>query len=266
MSDLHAQREPDHLVHSCFDAEGVIEVVDHAETRALYFGTTARQSAISLQAPERLVLPYTRYMLSALLFCPEPTRVLALGMGGAVLPQFLTRTFPGCHVDIVERRAMVVKVAREYFDLVPSSILRTHVVDAGRFLRTWRGDPFDLILVDLHNSDGTAPVVLEPDFFPACARLLGRRGVVSTNIWTQSASTTALVEAHRATFGQGHLVLPVRDRGNVILLGLPVPASFYAPAILETRARELEARLAIGLPDIMRELSRSGRRAAGESV
>jgi spermidine synthase len=267
MADSHAQHDAEHLVHSCVDGDRVVEVVDDAETRSLYFGTTARQSAISLHAPDRLVLPYTRYMLSALLFCREPTRVLALGMGGAVLPQFLTRTFPGCEVDIVERRATVVKVARDYFHLVPSPILRTHVMDAGQFVRTWGGRPFDLVLVDLHDPDGMAPVVHEPDFFPACARLLARRGVASTNIWTQSGSTTsALVEAHRATFGEGHVVLPVRDRGNVILLGLPFPASSSAHAALEARARELEARLAIGLPSSLRDLSKRGRRAARESI
>jgi spermidine synthase len=204
-------------------------------------------------------------MLSALLFCREPTRVLALGMGGAVLPQFLTRAFPGCQVDIVERRAKVVEVAQNHFHLVRSSVLRTHVMDAGRFVRTWRGRPFDLILVDLHDPDGTAPVLLEPDFFPACARLRGRRGVVSTNIWTEPVSTTTtLVRAHRTTFGEGHAVLPVRDRGNVILLGLPFPASSYARAALEARARELEGRLAIEFPEILRELWTSGRRAASD--
>jgi spermidine synthase len=267
MSDSSAQRESRHLVHSCVDGEGVIEVVDDAETRSLYFGTTARQSAISRHAPDRLVLPYTRYMLSALLFCREPTRVLALGMGGAVLPQFLTHIFPGCQVDIVERRAKVVEVAHDHFQLVPSSVVRTHVMDAGRFVRTWRGRPFDLILVDLHDPDGTAPVLHEPDFFPECARLRGRRGVVATNIWTEPVSTaTALVGAHRTTFGEGHVVLPVRDRGNVILLGLPFPAPSYARAALETRARELEGRLAIELPEILRELWTSGRRAAREST
>lgn len=267
MSDSDAQPEAEHLVHSCVDGEGVIEVVDDGETRSLYFGTSARQSATSRHAPDRLVLPYTRYMLSALLFCQEPTRVLALGMGGAVLPQFLARTFPGCEVDIVERRATVVQVARDYFDLVPSSTLRIHVMDASRFVRTWRGHPFDLVLVDLHDPDGTAPVVHEPGFFPACARLLGRRGVMSTNIWTRPvSSTTALVKAHRATFGDGHVALPVRDRGNLILLGLPSPASSYAHALLETRARELEARLAIELPAILRELSTSARRAAREPI
>ena len=262
MPDSHADREANHLVHSCIDEEGVIEVVDDAETRSLYFGTAARQSAISRHAADRLVLPYTRYMLSALLFCREPARVLVLGMGGGVLPQFLIRAFPGCLVDVVERRAKVVEVAREYFHLAPSPVLRTHVMDAGRFLQTWRGRPFDLALVDLHGPDGTAPVVREPDFFPACARLLGRRGVLSTNIWTGCATTAAaVVRAHRETFGDGHAALPVRDRGNLILLGLPFPPASYARAALATRARELEGRLGIELLELLRELRAGGRRA-----
>ncbi len=266
MSDSHASWGGAHLVHSCVDGDGLIEVVDDAETRSLYFGTTARQSSISRHAPDRLVLPYTRYMLGALLFCRDPTRVLALGMGGAVLPHFLIRAFAGCEVDVVERRAKVVEVARDYFQLVASAALRTHLMDAGRFVRTWHGRPFDLILVDLHDPDGTAPVVHEPGFFPACARLLGRRGILSTNIWTSCASTsTALVEAHRATFGDGHVVLPVRDRGNVILLGLPFPVPSYARAALEIRAQELEGRLAIGLPEILRELESAARRAARQA-
>src|SRR5262245_51648370 len=165
MADSQARREADGLVHRSVDEEGVIEVVDDAETRSLYFGTSARQSSMSRREPDHLVLPYTRYMLSALLFCREPGRVLALGMGGASLPRFLIRAFPSCQVDVVERRAKVVEVARNYFQLPPSPPLRTHVMDAARFVRRWRGRPFDLILVDLHGRDGIAPVVREPGFF-----------------------------------------------------------------------------------------------------
>ena len=261
MADALAPGNADGLVHTCVDEEGVIEVVDDAETRSLYFGTSARQSAMSRRAPDDLVLPYTRYMLSALLFGPEPGRVLVLGLGGGSLPRFLIHAFPSCQVDVVERRAKVVEVAQSYFQLPSSPSLRTHLMDAARFVRGWRGRPFDLILVDLHGRDGTAPVVHEPDFFPVCAGLVGRRGVVSTNIWSSSASASdAIVSAHRATFGDGHLVLPVRDRGNVILIGLPFPA-FHASARLEARARELEARLGIELSEFLVALSRGNRRA-----
>jgi spermidine synthase len=262
MGDAQARVKAEGLVHTCVDGEGIIEVVDDAETRSLYFGTPAAQSAMSRREPAGLVLPYTRYMLSALLFCREPGRVLVLGMGGASLPRFLLHAFPSCQVDVVERRAKVVDVARNYFQLPPSPLLRTHVMDAARFMRGWRGRPFDMVLVDLHGPDGTAPVVHEPGFFPAFARLLGRRGVLATNIWSGSPSASdTIVSAHRTTFGEGHLVLPVRDRGNVILLGLPFPALSYARARLEARAQELEGRLGIELSGFLVALARGNRRA-----
>jgi spermidine synthase len=262
MVDGHARGNADGLVHTSVDGEGVIEVVDEAETRSLYFGTLAAQSAMSRREPDVLVLPYTRYMLSALLFGREPGRVLVLGMGGASLPRFFLHAFPDCQVDVVERRPKVVEVARTYFQLPSSPLLRIHVMDAARFVRGWRGRPFDLVLVDLHGRDGTAPVVHEPGFFSACAELLGRRGVLASNIWTSSVSDSeTLVSAHRETFGEGHLTLPVRDRGNVILLGLPFPASSYARAALEARARELEGRLGVELSEFLGTLLRGHRRA-----
>lgn len=261
MADVHALGNADGLVHTCVDREGIIEVVDGAETRSLYFGTPAAQSAMSRREPDVLVLPYTRYMLSALLFCREPGRVLVLGMGGGSLPRFFMRAFPDCQVEVVERRAKVVEVARNYFQLPSSPFLRIHVMDAARFVGEWHGRPFDLILVDLHGPDGTAPVVHEHGFFPAVGRLLGRRGVVATNIWTSSVSASdAIVSAHRATFGEGHLTLPVRDRGNVVLLGLPFPTLSYARGGLEARARELEGRLGIELSEFLGALSRGSRR------
>jgi len=258
--DPRTPQEEDRLVHSCFDEEGLIEVVDEREIRTLYFGTNARQSAMARHAPDRLVLPYTRYMLTGLLFCREPRRALVLGMGGASLPRFLVHAFPDCQVDVVERRAKILEVARDHFQLPSSPTLRIHLMDAGRFLREWRGQRFDLILVDLHDQKGTAPVVREAGFFSACARLLRRGGVLSTNIWTGSAqAANATVNVHRATFGTGHLVLPVPERGNVILLGLPFPAPSYARPRLELRARELQARLGIELTRYLFELSGTGR-------
>ena len=116
------------LVFSCHDEEGVIEVVDDLDTRALYFGTSARQSAMSREAPHRLVLSYTRSMLSGLLFTRKPRSALVLGLGGGSLPRFLMHVFPTCRIDVVERRAKVVQVAHDYFHLARSPRLRTHRV------------------------------------------------------------------------------------------------------------------------------------------
>src|SRR4030095_6741636 len=108
------------LVFSCHDEEGVIEVVDDFDTRALYFGTSARQSAMSREEPHRLVLSYPRSMLSALLFTREPRSALVLGLGGGSLPRFLMHVFPTCRIDVVERRGQVGDVAHDHFSTARS--------------------------------------------------------------------------------------------------------------------------------------------------
>src|ERR1700675_2161910 len=198
------------LVFSCHDEEGVIEVVDDFDTRALYFGTSARQSAMSREEPHRLVLSYTRSMLSGLLFTREPRSALVLGLGGGSLPRFLMRVFPTCRIDVVERRAKVVQVAHDYFHLARSPRLRTHVCDAGMFLREDSGRTYDLVLVDLHDRNGTAPVVTEPGFLASCARRLTARGVFAINVWTDPSERVprSILRDHQATFEDRHLVLP----------------------------------------------------------
>jgi spermidine synthase len=247
------------LVFSCHDEEGVIEVVDDSDTRALYFGTSARQSAMSREEPHRLVLSYTRSMLSGLLFTREPRSALVLGLGGGSLPRFLMHVFPTCRIDVVERRAQVVQVAHDYFHLARSPRLRIHVCDAGVFLREDSGRTYDLVLVDLHDRNGTAPVVTEPGFLASCARRLAARGVFAINVWTDPSESVppSILRDHRATFEDRHLVLPVTGKWNCILLGLPFAVASYTRRHLDARSTDLQARLGIELPQLLADLARA---------
>ena len=247
------------LVFSCHDEEGVIEVVDDLDARTLYFGTAARQSAMLREEPHRLVLSYTRAMLSCLLFTRDPRSALVLGLGGGSLPRFLMHAFPMCRMDVVERRAAVVQVAHDYFQLARSPRLRTHVCDAEVFLRENPGRTYDLVLVDLHDPKGTAPLVTEAGFFASCARRLAPRGVLATNLWTDFSASVPppLLRDHRAAFGDRQLVLPVTGRGNCILLGLSFEAASYPRKRLAAKAIDLEARLGIDFPQLLIDLARA---------
>ena len=247
------------LVFSCHDEEGVIEVVDDFDTRALYFGTSARQSAMSREEPHRLVLSYTRSMLSGLLFTREPQSALVLGLGGGSLPRFLMHAFPTCRIDVVERRAKVVQVAHDYFHLARSPRLRTHVCDAEVFLREDSGRTYDLVLVDLHDRKGPAPLVTEAGFFASCARRLAARGVLATNLWIDPSGSVppSMLRDHRAAFENRHLVLPVTGKGNCILLGLSFTVASYTRQHLDARSIELQVRLGIEFPRLLADLARA---------
>ncbi len=247
------------LVFSCHDEEGVIEVVDDFDARALYFGTSARQSAMSREEPHRLVLSYTRAMLSSLLFTREPRSALVLGLGGGSLPRFLMHVVPTCRIDVVERRARVVQVAHDYFHLVRSSRLRTHVCDAEEFLRENSGRTYDLVLVDLHDQKGPAPLVTKAGFVASCAHRLAARGVLATNLWTDLSERVppSILRDHRAVFDDRHLVLPVTGKGNCILLGLPFPVASYTRRHLDAKSMELQVRLGIEFPQLLAGLARA---------
>ena len=247
------------LVFSCHDEEGVIEVVDDRDARALYFGTSARQSAMSREEPHRLVLPYTRAMLSSLLFAREPRSALVLGLGGGSLPRFLMHVFPTCRIDVVERRAKVVHVAHNYFQLARSPRLRTHVCDAEVFLREDSGRTYDLVLVDLHDRTGPAPLVTEAGFAASCACRLAARGVLAVNLWADPSESVppSILRDHRATFEDRHLVLPVTGTGNCILLGLSFTVASYARQHLDAKSIELQVCLGIEFPQLLADLARA---------
>ena len=262
MSDAVTPMNENRLVFSCQDDEGVIEVVDDVDARALYFGTPARQSAMSREEPHRLVLSYTRCMLSGLLFTRDPRSALVLGLGGGSLPRFLMHVFPTCRIDVVERRPKVVQVAHDHFHLARSPRLRLHVCDAEVFLREDPGRTYDLVLVDLHDPKGTAPLVSEAGFVASCARRLAARGVLATNLWTGPSQgiPPSVLRDHRATFEQRHLVLPVTGKGNCILFGLPFAVASYARPHLDAKAIDLQVRLGIEFPQLLADLGRANRR------
>jgi len=59
-----------------------IEIVEEGGVRVLQIGGNAIQSAMRLDAPDRIELDYVRAMMVFLLFRPGPREVLMVGLGG----------------------------------------------------------------------------------------------------------------------------------------------------------------------------------------
>ena len=242
------------------DEHGPIDVVEEEDGRllSLQFGSTARQSTMIVDRPDELTLEYTRCLMSALVL-PEapPRRALMLGLGGGSLVKFLLRHLPACRVEVVELRPPIVEVARRYFALPRAhDRLRIHIADGRRFLLDHTGDPFDLVLLDLHTAQGMAPVVHEEDFLPACRRATADGGVFSANLWYgfDKALERRVQELLEASFARV-LGLPVPGRSNHIAHGLPdgrVPAA----RSMERRAQAWQKAAGLPMPGLTRLLIR----------
>lgn len=243
------------LIYTCRDAEGVIEVVDEPTARSLHFGTRARQTTMFLHDPQALALNYTQCLMSALLFTGPPGAALILGLGGGALARFLLHFFPQCQVAAVEKRALVIDVARAFFHLPEDPRLQLYLTDAAAFLRG-PAAAHDLVLVDLHDPEGMAPLVSRPDFFAQCRQQLGPGGVLAINLWAGSREDDLkrIMRHLRLEFDHRVLYLPVAGKRNCVALGLSLPPPPLP--LLQERAAQLQAALGIDFARLLAELVR----------
>lgn len=228
------------LIHCDRDEWGLMEVVEDATTRTLHFGTSARQSTMSLAQPNSLVLTYTRAMATSLLFCPRPKSALLLGLGGGSLAKFLRHHYIDCIVDAVELRPKVAAIAQDYFHLPRERQLRVHICDAVEYVRHSDRRSYDLVLVDAYLSDGISAGVSHADFYAACRERLSRKGVLVLNLWgsDRKGLRTAVTGANGA--GEAPVLkLPAEGTTNVILMTFAAPPSRDVWHTLRDGARAL---------------------------
>lgn len=250
------------VIFHCSGDDGVIEITQERDQRSLYLGTGAKQSSMDLSQPHRLTLSYTRAMMGCLLFHPAPRQVLLIGLGGGSLARFFLHHFRDCSIDAVELRADVVKLAHAYFALPAQSNLEIFTTEASRFLNQGLGrfEHYDLILVDAFNHDGVAHSVKTFEFIQSCRERLSPRGIFTINLWDHPAEeirhTGALIQQ---LFENNTLLLPVIDKGNLIIHAARDKRTLQLSASCKLTARRLETELEIDLSGLLRQLKRANR-------
>jgi spermidine synthase len=248
------------VIYQNHDDEGVLEVVEEKAVRSLHFGSSSRQSSISLYDPESLQLPYTRAMTSWLLFKETVEDALIIGLGGGSLARHLLYHFPECRVKAVEYRASVVKVARSHFGLPLDSRLKVIVDDGGSYVRqqaqTGAGQ-YGLILVDAFDSEGMAESIASIAFFDACKILLKPDGLLVINLWGSEAKLYgSCLHWLEQVFNEKVLILPVRNRGNMIAVAFNQSIPQLDMKALKIRANTLEQQYQIEFPKFLKDFNK----------
>ncbi len=249
------------VIHRNISDDGIVEISQDRQIRSLYFGNDAKQSSMDLNQPERLVLSYTRAMMSCLLFHPAPKKILLIGLGGGSIAKFLLHHFPDCHIDAVEIRNDVVKLAHGYFALPEHPNLQIFITDAFQLLTNNEGryKHYDLILVDAFNHDGVSDSVKTLEFFSLCHQRMTHSAILSINLWdshTEQCASTINVIEH--TFQQNVLSLPVIDKGNLIMLAAR-EKNVLQLSSSRLEADHLEQTLGLEYSSMYRQLRRANR-------
>lgn len=175
----------------------------NSQTRSLSFDSDLLQSSMRLDAPDELLLEYTRAMMGFLLFLPNPVSILMIGLGGGSLPKYCHRHLPHTRVTVVEIEQDVIDLRQE-FDL-PDDDERLQVIcaDGGRFV-SLAPERYDVILVDGFNAEGQAPELCTPAFYRHCGRALAPQGLLVANLHAKQPALATLLlrlgKAFDATF------------------------------------------------------------------
>jgi len=248
------------VIYQNHDDEGILEIVEQNGIRSLHFGSHSRQSSLSLKDPEGLQLPYTRAMTSWLLFKETVNNALIIGLGGGSLARHLLYHFPECRLRAVEYRASVVKIARSHFGLSLDSRLKVIVDDGGSYVRqhaqTSAGQ-YGLILVDAFDSEGLAESIASIAFFDACKILLEPNGILVINLWgTEKKVSGSCLQWLEQVFNEKVLILPVRNRGNLIAVAFNQGVPRFDMKALKARAIELEQQYQIEFPKFLKDFNK----------
>lgn len=125
-------------------------------TREMVTGPQGRQSAMFLDDPVELALPYTRFYRLHEYYRPQVKRMLILGGGGYSFPKYVLAHSPDIDIDVVEIDPGITQLARRHFALSDHPRLRLIEADARTFLRTVQ-QPYDVILCDVFNAHYSIP-------------------------------------------------------------------------------------------------------------
>ena len=164
-----------------------IYVIQNGAHRELWFkgnGEYYLQSRMDTQGQNPLALVYSRMIMASLLFCPEPRRMLMVGLGGAALSNCLGAWFPNLQIDIVEVDGKVIEVSKKYFSLRESRHCKVFEEDGRVFIQNRKEqEPYDWVILDAFKS-GSIPYHLKTEeFYKEIRAVLSPGGVVGSNLY-----------------------------------------------------------------------------------
>lgn len=246
------------IVFSGKDAYNPVEVIDSSGIRSLYFGTQGCQSEMSLKNPYALLSDYAQVMFLSLLFQPSPRSLLMLGLGGGSLPKIIWKSLPRCQIDVVERSPLVADVCFRYFDFPKSPRLQIKLMDALDFLSTSERK-YDLLFIDLFDSDGVPECLGQSSFFTLCRnQLKNKKSILVWNFLRGSSEvqTGRFLSKVAASFDGNIILLPTKNGRNYILLAFPNSVEFPTPWEMMQRITKLESKIDFPFLQVWNEIEK----------
>jgi len=248
------------LAEATNDGTPVVLETEHA--LSLHFDVHATQSLMSRRDPNKLVLGYTRTMMSFLLLQPAPARVSMIGLGGGSLAKYCYQHLPNTKVVAIEIDPAVIAL-RDAFQIPPDDDrLEVICADGAEYVKGQDARP-DVILVDGFLAHGMSAQLGTAAFYAACHTRLADDGVLVANFLESDQDIPFYLEEVRSVFGESFSISLSEDSCNYTLFAWKGTWSLPSLDTLLARARVLETEHPLNLRSAARRL-KQGRRLASD--
>ncbi len=239
------------------DDDIMIDVSEEGGIRKLHFGNDDTQSAMKVNAPNELLLAYSRCVFGSLLFLEPPQKMLLIGLGGGSIAKWVHEYLPNTHLTCVELFQQVVNVARSMFFLPPDDE-RLEVItgDGAAHVYNMADESVDMIMMDAYSATGIAAPLASTDFFTACKHKLTDNGVLAVNLWSIDRRFEQYCTQLSEVFEGRLICLPARQKGNVIAFAFMRGQNSPQWERLTDKAKKLEAEYGLEFPEFVSDLAR----------
>lgn len=131
------------------------------------------------------------------------------------------------------------------------------LADGAEYLKKTTGK-FDLIFIDGFDGKIIAPELSTESFMQTARAALQDEGIFAMNLWGSEKAFSSRVDLIRGQFDGQVLLLPVREKGNVILFAFKDAPSGQQLSwkVLRQRALEMQQEFGIEYTDFVQDLSR----------
>ena len=228
-----------------------IEIVEEDGVRVLQIGGDAIQSAMRLDAPDRIELDYVQAMMAFLLFRPKPRDVLMVGLGGGSMARFIRQRMPDVRVSVVEIDPGVVTVARRYFHFPEEDDRLEILVGDGAELVPRRPASADVLVVDGFVNGRPAEGLCTQSFYDGAFAALRSPGVMVANFMADDGKIERHLDRIERSFGRGPTLLLAQEEDNLIAFAHRGGPRRVAWPELKSRARAANALFGLRLEECL---------------
>jgi spermidine synthase len=222
-----------------------INVRQDGQLRLLKTDDATIQSAINLDAPHELILPYMQAMLACLLFQATPNNTLLLGLGGGAMVRYLHHHLPACKITAVEIDKEMINTCRNYFGLPDVPQINIQCIDAATFLKNTT-EHYDSIFIDIHSNTNPPTALQDKLFIKSLYEALTDNGIAITNLITNNTEVFKdILWKTRQQFQQLTLCMTIPEHDNILIFAFKQKPTQIKRGELMLKARTLSTHYAL---------------------